>query len=128
MSLEFWLDDGLGSCLLKDRITRQILAESLMRFQNERVVHQAWVIMSNHVHLLFKPLVPIEKLIQTWKAYSSLHIGKGPIWHRNYRDTLIRDHDHFIRVVRYIRNNPMKARLSDSQFSLWLGDRARKLS
>ena len=26
-----------------------------MRFQGERVVHHAWVIMPNHVHLLFTP-------------------------------------------------------------------------
>lgn len=128
MALEYWLDEGCGSCLLKGPNARQVLAESLMRFQNERVIHEAWVIMPNHVHLLFKPLVPIEKLIQAWKAYSSLNIGKGPIWQRNYRDTLIRDQDHFIRVVRYIRNNPVKARLPDNQFSLWLGDRAARIT
>lgn len=99
-----------------------------MRFQDERVIHEAWVIMPNHVHLLFKPLVPIEKLVQAWKAYSALHICKGPIWQRNYRDTLIRDQDHFIRVVRHIRKNPVKARLPDNQFSLWLGDRAARTS
>jgi REP element-mobilizing transposase RayT len=127
MKLEYWLDDGHGSCLLKEPGAREVLAGALMRFQNERVIHEAWVIMPNHVHLLFKPLAPIEKLVQAWKAYSSLHIGKGPIWQRNYRDTLIRDQNHFISVVRYIRNNPVKAKLPDASYTLWLGEKAARI-
>ncbi|MEO7098671.1 MAG: transposase [Luteolibacter sp.] len=126
--IESWLDESTGSCLLKDSDAREILSTSLMRFQGDRVRHEAWVIMPNHVHLLFKPLVPIEKLIQAWKSFSALKIGKGSIWQRNYRDTLIRDRDHFINAVRYIRNIPVKAGLSEDQFSLWLGERASKIS
>lgn len=126
--IESWLDQGSGSCLLKEPAAREILSGSLRRFQGERVEHQAWIIMPNHVHLLFKPLVPLGKLIQAWKSVSAAGIAKGPIWQRNYRDTLIRDVDHFINAVRYIRNNPVKAGLAENHFSLWQSARASKIS
>ncbi len=96
-----------------------------MRFQGARVEHHAWVIMPNHVHLLFKPLDPLEKLIQAWKSVSAKRIGEGSIWQPNYRDTLIRGEEHFRNVVRYIRNNPARAVLKPSDFTLWEGERAK---
>lgn len=96
-----------------------------MHFQGERVEHQAWVIMPNHVHLLFKPIAPIEKLVQAWKSVSAKRIGKGSIWQPNYRDTLIRNREHFANAVRYIRRNPVKAKLKDEEFTFWQSERAR---
>ncbi len=84
--------------------------------------------MPNHVHALVIPKVPLPKLVQAWKSTSATAIGKGPIWQRNYRDTLIRDVDHFVNAVRYIRNNPVKARLSADCYSLWQSERAEKIS
>jgi len=125
--LERWLDQGAGSCLLREPAARDILAEVLMKFQSVRVEHHAWVIMPNHVHLLFTPQAPLEKLIQAWKATSSRRLGKGSIWQRNYRDTLIRDFDHFANAVRYIRRNPVKAKLPEGAFTLWQSPRAERL-
>jgi REP element-mobilizing transposase RayT len=125
---EVWLDQGAGSCLLKEPEMRGHLAESLMRFQGEKVRHHAWIIMPNHVHLLFTPLMPLSKLIEAWKSVSAKAIGSGPIWQRNYRDTLIRDVDHFINAVRYIRRNPIKTRLPEDAFTLWQSERAAAIS
>lgn len=125
--LEGWLDQGLGSCLLRSSENREPLIESLMRFQGEKVEHVSWVIMPNHVHLLFKPLVPLPKLIEAWKSVSARAIGRGSIWQRNYRDTMIRDIDHFINAVRYIRNNPVKAKLPDDAFTLWESELAQRI-
>ncbi|WP_367872712.1 transposase [Luteolibacter sp. Populi] len=120
--LEGWLDEGAGSCLLQNPANRQILSDILMRFQSERVDHQAWVIMPNHVHLLFTPAVPLETLIKAWKGTSAHRIGQGSIWQKNYRDTLIRDSGHFGNAVRYIRRNP--AKLRPDTFTLWESPRA----
>jgi putative transposase len=49
-------------------------------------------------------------------------IGMGPIWQKNYRNTLIRDAGHFANAVRYIRRNPVKLR--SDRFTLWQGPRA----
>ncbi len=89
----------------------------------DRVEHYAWVIMPNHVHLLFKPLVPLPQLMKSWKGVSARKIGRGSIWQRNYRDTLIRDGSHFANAVRYIRHNPRN--LSKGTFTLWESERAR---
>lgn len=117
--IERWLDDGMGSCLFADPDARQVLADCLMRFDGERVRHEAWVIMPNHVHLLFSPGVPMAKLIQAWKGYTAKVLGRGPIWQRDYHDTLIRDATHHANVLRYIRRNPLKAKLAEGRFTLW---------
>ena len=126
--LERWLDQGAGCCLFRDAEKRQLLEDVLMFQQGERQEHHAWVIMPNHVHLLFKPLLPMEKLIQPWKSLSARKIGSGSIWQPNYRDTLIRDFDHFVNAVRYIRRNPTKARLRPEEFTLWQSERALAVS
>ena len=121
--LEEWLDAGSGSCLLAEPVIRGLLAETILRDQGSRAIHHAWVIMPNHAHLLFTPLRPIEKLLQTWKGVSARRIGRGPIWQKGYRDTLIRDESHFANVVRYIRRNPNG--LKRDSFTLWEGEMAR---
>jgi REP element-mobilizing transposase RayT len=122
-----WLDQGMGSCVFADADAREVLKSVLMRFQGERVLHHAWVIMPNHIHVLFSPLVSMDKLIQAWKAHTARTLGKGPIWQRDYRDTLIRDWDHYQNVVRYIRRNPLKAKLPVCRFTLWESERASRI-
>jgi putative transposase len=99
-----------------------VLEEILMRFQGERVEHHSWVIMPNHLHLLFTPKIPIETLIKAWKGTSSRRLGLGRIWQANYRNTMISDGGHFANAVRYIRRNP--AKLKPGTFTLWESDRA----
>ena len=120
--LESWLDEGSGTCLLREALAREHLEETLMRDHGSRAIHHAWVIMPNHVHLLFTPKFRLEKLMQTWKGVSARRIGQGSIWQKNYRDTMIRDGGHFANAVRYIRRNP--AKLSLGTFTLWQGERA----
>lgn len=93
-----------------------------MRFHGSKVEHHAWVIMPNHLHLLFTPHLPLGVLLKAWKGTSARLIGRGGIWQRNYRDTLIRDGEHFGNTVRYIRRNPVK--LAAGTFTLWEGPRA----
>ena len=121
--LERWLDAGSGSCIFREKGNREIFENVLMKFQDERVVHESWVIMPNHVHLLFKPLVPLEKLMRAWKGASARLIGNGSIWQENYRDTMIRDGTHFTNAVRYIRRNPGKQR--SGTFTFWESERAK---
>jgi putative transposase len=121
--LEELLDQGAGSCLLKETGNRHSLEEALMAHQGRKVEHHAWVIMPNHVHLIFTPLQPMEKLIQVWKGVSARKMGHGRIWQKNYRDTMIRDGEHFANAVRYIRRNPVKLRAGT--FTLWEGEKAR---
>ena len=121
--LERWLDEGSGSCLLGDPVLRSFLETTLMKDQDTRAVHHAWVIMPNHVHLLFTAHARLEILMKTWKGVSARRMGKGSVWQKGYRDTMIRDAGHFANAVRYIRRNPVKLR--EGTFTLWEGERAR---
>ncbi len=123
--LEHWLDEGSGSCLLKNPELREILEETLMRDHGTRAVHHAWVIMPNHVHLIFTAHARLETLMKTWKGVSARKIGHGSIWQKGYRDTIIRDAGHFANAVRYIRRNPVK--LPPGTFTLWQSERALKI-
>ena len=120
--IDHWLDQGYGGCLLKGSANRQIVEDVVMRFQDERVRHESWIIMPNHAHLLFSSPMELENLIQAWKGVSARGIGQGSIWQKNYRDTLVRDSEHFRTLVRYIRRNPRG--LHPSDYTLWEGAKA----
>jgi REP element-mobilizing transposase RayT len=120
--LEHWLDEGSGSCLLNDPGNRLILEETLMYDQDRRAIHHAWVIMPNHVHLIFTAHAKLEQLMKSWKGISARRIGQGSIWQKGYRDTMIRDGRHFANAVRYIRRNPVK--LPCNTYTLWQSERA----
>jgi len=120
--IEEWLDAGMGSCLLRAPEVRGLIEDVLQSKGETYAVHHAWVLMPNHVHLLFTPRHPLDALMKAWKGASARRIGRGPIWQRGYRDTLIRDEEHFENAVRYIRRNPEK--LSEGTFSLWQSERA----
>lgn len=123
--IEHWLDEGSGSCLLAEEAVRSLLAETLMHDEGTRAEHHAWVIMPNHAHLLFTAHHPLEQLMKSWKGLSARKIGRGSIWQKGYRDTMIRGSEHFANAVRYIRKNP--AKLRHGTFSLWESERAQQI-
>ncbi len=85
-------------------------------------------IMPNHVHVLFTLLEksrPINKIMQSIKRHSALQINRylkrqGSVWQPESYDHVIRDEDEYFNIIRYILNNPIKAKLSDS-WSGWKG-------
>jgi REP element-mobilizing transposase RayT len=104
----------------------EIVEESLSHFDGERYLLHCHVVMPNHIHVLFSldPAERLERVVSTWKRWSSTAIGrlsgdKGGIWQRDYFDRLIRDWAHFINVARYIRNNPHKAGLPEGAYRLY---------
>ena len=123
--IEKWLDAGYGECLLRESGTRGILADTLLHDEGKTAAFISFIIMPNHVHLLFRPLEPISRTIKVWKGVSARRIGKGSIWMSNYRDTLIRDGEHLRRVIRYIRKNPRG--LEPGQYTLWESAEAKKI-
>jgi REP element-mobilizing transposase RayT len=123
--IEKWLDQGHGSCLLRNPNHRTILADIFQLDNGNRATIWAWVIMPNHVHALFTPIIPMSRLIGAWKSLSARRIGLGSIWFRNYRDTMIRNPQHVTRVVRYIRKNPVK--LPKDNYTLWESERAKEI-
>lgn len=122
---ENWLDEGSGACIFNHSSNRVLMEETLMHDEGKSAHHHSWVIMPNHVHLLFTPVASTDQLMKSWKGISSRKIGIGSIWQSGYRDTMIRDVDHFVNAVRYIRKNPVKLR--EGTFTLWQSERARAI-
>ena len=88
-------------------------------FDRQRYDVHAYVIMPNHVHVLFTPHVQasLPEIVQAWKGVSSRMIHKEglsplqPFWQPDYFDRLIRSPEHFEKVRTYIKDNPAKAGL-----------------
>ena len=124
--IDAWLDQGAGSCALRDLATRECVTASLLNFDGTRYEHHAWIVMPNHVHLLFSPLAAhsIESLVRGWKGVSARHANqlrhhRDEFWMRDYYDRLVRDAEHFWRCARYIRRNPEKAKLPTDSCTLY---------
>ncbi len=124
--MEHWLDQAHGSCLLRDLMYSQIVAGVLHRFDRERDVHHAWVVMCNHLHALFSLSSgqTLPKTLQGWKGVSSREVNtacgyRGPLWQQDYFDRMVRDTQHFWRCARYIRLNPAKAGLKQDEFIIY---------
>ena len=135
-AVERWLDEAHGECLLRRTDVRMAVEAVFTKFDHERYWHHAWVLMPNHVHLLFstKEDVELSELIQAWKGTSSRAAGRvlgrrmsdEPFWQKDYFDRLVRDEDHFWNCARYIRRNPLKAKLPEGDYTLFLSDEVRK--
>lgn len=115
--VEAWLDLGHGACHLRDERIAQFVEEALRKFDGQRYRLLAFVLMPNHVHVLFEVgEVPMAKVVQSWKQFTATRVNKllgqtGAFWQSDYWDTYMRDAEHEERTIRYIRNNPVKAGL-----------------
>jgi REP element-mobilizing transposase RayT len=133
-AIEHWLDAGYGACVLNRIDCAGILDETLRFFDGKRLDLLSFVIMPNHVHVLFvqHPGFPLERLLRSWKTFTARSINKllgrsGPLWQRDYFDRLIRDSHHFANCVRYIRRNPKRAKLRSDQYILYESEIARSI-
>jgi len=119
------LDQGHGSCVLRDPANAGIVAGAFRHFDQSRYLLHTWVIMPNHVHLLLTlgESESLAGIVGSWKRFSAVKIRQqmrnhGPLWQKDYFDRIIRDWDHFVNVARYIRRNPTKAKLREGEFLL----------
>ena len=97
-----------------DILVRRILA---CRDKDVYRLHE-FVVMPNHFHLLMTPgeTTTLEKAAQLIKGGSSheIHVQRGhkmEIWQAGFHDWTIRDSEDYRAKVRYIRMNPVQARL-----------------
>ena len=116
--LETYLDCGRGENHLRQPDIAALVETALRLFHEVRYELRAWVIMSNHVHVLFKVgTVSMSEIVATWKRYTATEANKllqrhGAFWAADYFDTYMRDANHEQRTIRYIESNPTKANLT----------------
>jgi putative transposase len=106
-AMEQWLDAGYGSCVLRRRDCAQLVDDTLQHFDSQRLALIASVVMPNHVHVLFLQNAewPLEKVLRSWKSFTSRRINAllgrdSSLWQRDYFDRLVRDEKHFANCVR----------------------------
>jgi putative transposase len=129
--VEAWIDSGHGSCALREPGVARKVEESLLFSDGQRYHLLAWMVMPNHVHVLFQPMTGwgVSTIVASWKKFmarticdywrtmaANQEIGvpgpvTGPVWHREYWDRYMRDEHHFQQTIDYIHQNPVKAGL-----------------
>ena len=130
--IEAWMDAGHGCCILREPVVAEMVQASFLHFDGERYRLFAWVVMPNHVHVLFESLAgwTVAKVVASWKSFTGRRIaaymdqagwegrararrsrGERRVWQREYWDRFMRNEQHFRTAVAYIHDNPVKAGL-----------------
>ena len=131
-------DNLLDSCnngptYLNQPEVAEIVKEQLHLFDNDMYELIAYSIMPNHVHILIDTAIqippaqdfttweavnfqPLDKIMKRIKGatgrYANLYLKRtGTFWQKESYDHFIRNQKEFSNVIRYILNNPIKARL-----------------
>jgi len=79
---------------------------------------RAFVVMSNHVHVLFRPHRPAGRVLQWLKGTTARGANQmlartgRPFWQRESYDHSVRDGHELERIAAYIENNPVQAGLA----------------
>ncbi len=127
--IEQFLDNGAGACHLRNPAIAEDIANTLRHFDQRRYRLFAWCIMPNHVHVVVR-LFPGQRLaavVHSRKSFSAKQANKvlrayGAFWQREYYDHLIRGEEEFEWAVRYVAENPAKAKLQQWRW-VWLRGR-----
>ncbi len=126
--IEQLLNAGYGSCSLSDDRCAGIVVETLEKFDGERYDLHAWVVMPNHVHVVFqaKQGHSLSSVLHSWKSFTAKACNKilartGKYWMDESFDRLVRDSKEHRRFVEYVLDNPSQARLKDWK---WVGGSA----
>ena len=111
-------DRGYGECLLRRPAIARIVEDALLYFDGERYRSLNWCIMPNHVHWLLEQQAgfPLASVMRSIKSFTGRRANeelnrRGQFWQRDYFDRYIRNWEHYVKTVKYIENNPVKARL-----------------
>lgn len=78
--IEYWLDAGIGGCVLRRPRVAEVMEQALLHFDGDRYRLLAWCIMPNHVHVLIEPetVANLARIVQSWKSYT----GRWILAHR----------------------------------------------
>ncbi len=130
--IERFLDSGAGACHLQNFAIAEEVANALRYFDEKRYRLFAWCVMPNHVHVVARlfPGRTLAAVLHSWKSFSAKHANQilgshGVFWQREYYDHLIRDEEEFERAIRYVGENPARAKLKDWKWVWVCGRDAR---
>jgi REP element-mobilizing transposase RayT len=109
-----WDRAATGPRWLSDDRIAKVVADALHYGEVELKLYtlHAWVIMSNHVHVLIDPQSPLSRITKCIKNYTARQANAileraGPFWQAESYDRWIRTEDQFQKTIRYIEENPV---------------------
>jgi putative transposase len=110
-----------GPTWLKDPRVASCFVDTLFLAEKKWELYQlfAWVVMSNHVHVLLRPHKPVREVTRAVKNTSAREANiildrRGTrFWQDESYDHWVRDGKEFNRIVRYIEWNPVRAGLAE---------------
>ena len=119
--------------LVDDRVA-QAVVETLYRGEDVWKLYDliAWVLMSNHVHILIQPKAPLAAITRAVKKRSArianqiLERWGSSFWQDESYDHWVRDSAELRRITHYIEWNPVKAGFVESP-ELWPWSSARQV-
>jgi REP element-mobilizing transposase RayT len=121
------LDKGIGSAVFANPRYADELHRSILHFHEIRYEIGAYVVMSNHCHLVMRPFGEhkLENLVGAIKSVVAVSISSetsshGRLWFEESYDRIVRDVDHLYRVVQYIGHNPAKAGVPRQGWRRWI--------
>jgi hypothetical protein len=99
--IDGYLDLGAGQALLRDVRVARMVENALLHFDAARYRVHAWVVMPNHVHILFTPEngFTLSRILHSWKSFTAKEANRivgrrGPFWQEEYFDRYIRNREH----------------------------------
>src|SRR5438093_12619277 len=99
-----------------------MVVEAFLYIHEKHYVHDEWVVMPNHVHLILwpKPNFTLSEILKRRKRHTArqanliLGFTGETFWKHESYDHWIRNDEEKSRIRRYMRNNPMTAKLRQS--------------
>ncbi|MDE3074077.1 MAG: transposase [Chloroflexota bacterium] len=113
---------------------RALVCSSIRHFESRRYELSAFVVMDDHVHVLFRPSEPdaevgagarMATIVQGWKSFTAHVIQqrrgrRGALWQRESFDRIIRSEHEFLEKANYILSNPF-VRWPEIDSYRWMG-------
>ncbi|HEV7684031.1 MAG TPA: transposase [Pyrinomonadaceae bacterium] len=111
-----------GPTWLKDDALAKTVVDALIHGAEELRLYRlsAYVVMSNHVHVLFWPEALLPRVTKSIKGYTARKCNKllgrtgETFWQDESFDHAVRNEAEFYRIKSYIERNPVKAGLVES--------------
>ncbi len=121
------LDAGHGKSYLRDPLVAEIVAGALRYFEGKRYKLHAWCVMPNHVHVIVEPsgAYTLTSILHSWKSFTGHRICKllsiPHLWQPEYYDRIVRDEIEYLRTMKYVVDNPIRAGLENWEWVWYLG-------
>lgn len=115
-----------GPLWLKDPRIAALVVKAIRIGESDKLFYElcAWVVMPNHVHLLIQPKADLPVITRWLKGSTArganqlLERTGQAFWQDESYDHWARDAKEFVRICRYIEDNPVTAGLAGSA-ELW---------